>query len=198
MRHKVRQGVSRLQIFEHGAGHAGIGNEDVDVADFAADLGGNGLKIGLGGDVPSYWNDGAVRHRINCEPGYRNIVIGATYFGNLAASSFNGSSRRPTTYILCAPFSARAVAIIFPIPSRAFGLVSNGQGLFVKEPIARWLMEGYGPVPPPVTTATRPSILNKVSTRRVLSTSSIADGMLNLWKGSSHEVMTSFNDANTS
>ena len=60
-------------------------------------------------------------------------MIGATYFGYLAASSFNGSSRRPTMYILCAPFSARAVAIIFPIPSRGYRVVSSWQELLVKE-----------------------------------------------------------------
>ena len=49
-------------------------------------------------------------------------MIDATYFGKLAASSFNGSSRRPTIYTLCAPFSARAVAIIFPIPGRGYRL----------------------------------------------------------------------------
>ena len=60
-------------------------------------------------------------------------MIGATYFGKLAASSSNGSFRRPTMYILCAPFSARAVAIIFPIPRKGYRSVSSGQELVVKE-----------------------------------------------------------------
>ena len=63
----------------------------------------------------------------------------------------------------------------------AYRLVSNGQGLFGTEAIAWWLMKECGPVPPPVMMATRPSTLNKLSTRRVLSMSSMADGMLMMW-----------------
>ncbi len=36
---EVRQGVSRLQIFEHGPRHSCISDENVDIADFAAYLG---------------------------------------------------------------------------------------------------------------------------------------------------------------
>ena len=52
-------------------------------------------------------------------------------------------------------------------------------------------------------TATRPSTLNKSSTRRVLLISSLADGMLKLWvmsqqpEGSNYKVMTSCDDAST-
>lgn len=105
-------------------------------------------------------------------------------------------------YILCAPFSARAVAIIFPIPSRGYRSVSSGQELFVKEgSVAQ--EKNADLCPPPVMTATRPSTLNKSSTRRVLLMSSLADGMLKLWvmsqqpEGSNHKVMTSCDDAST-
>ena len=52
-------------------------------------------------------------------------------------------------------------------------------------------------------TATRPSTLNRSSTRRVLLTSSLADGMLKLWvtsqqpEGSNYKVMKSCGAAST-
>ena len=67
MGNEVREGVSRLQIFEHRTGHSCIDDEDVDVADFAAYPGCNCSKVRLGGDVASHRDDCAIIHRISCD-----------------------------------------------------------------------------------------------------------------------------------
>ena len=45
MRDKVAERGARFQVLEHGAGHAGVGDEDVNVADFETDAGGDCVQV---------------------------------------------------------------------------------------------------------------------------------------------------------
>lgn len=83
---------------------------------------------------------------------------------SLAAFS-RTSFRRPTMYTLSAPLCSSAVAIISPIPAYTSESASTPRpprcGVYI------YKVSVYPPVPPPVTTATRPLVEKRLLASRV-------------------------------
>ena len=59
MRYEVGQREARIQLFEHRARHTGIGDEDIDIADFGLNLGDHRLEGCLGGYISRNGDDDA-------------------------------------------------------------------------------------------------------------------------------------------
>jgi hypothetical protein len=155
--HIILQGVSWLQGLEHGARHSGVGDQEIDVADFLPDGVCHVFQPFLGGDVSGKRdNDADQVSPVPRSPADGDIC--GAYSGYCSAISFSLSSRLPTIYILRAPFSARAVLIILPMPAN-----DEIRNRSRRVSVTADIQKQDEPVPPPVITATRPLTWNKFS-----------------------------------